>query len=53
MLKKSVTIDDLAIMVQKGFEDTAEKTEIDFHFDPMDKRFDKIENMILIDCISA
>ena len=56
MVKKAVTIDDLAIMVQKGFKDTTKKAEMDFRFgqvdkrfDQMDKRFDKIENMILID----
>ncbi len=49
MVKKAVTIDDLAIMVQKGFEETSKKTEVNTRFDAMDKRFDKIENMILID----
>jgi hypothetical protein len=34
MVKKSVTIDDLAVMVQKGFADTATKHR---------KRIEKIE----------
>lgn len=37
MKKKNTTIDDLAVMVQKGF------TGNDKRFDSMDKRFDKIE----------
>ncbi len=49
MTKKGVTIDDLAVMVSKGFEETAKKTEVNVRFDEMDKRFDKIENMILVD----
>lgn len=50
MLKKNVTIDDLAVMVQKGFADTATKSDIKVltgRFDKVDKRFDKIENLIL------
>lgn len=56
MVKKKTTIDDLARMVAKGFEDTATKqdlnslkSEMNKKFDGMDKRFDKIENLILID----
>ena len=51
MAKKNVTIDDLAVMVQKGFNDIgtkmALKGEVNARFDAMDKRFDKIENLIL------
>lgn len=47
MIKKNITIDDLAVMVQKGFNG------VDVHFDKMSKeinnRFDKIENLILAD----
>jgi archaellum component FlaC len=52
MAKKSVTIDDLAVMVQKGFADVATKSDIKVlteRFDLVDKRFDKIENLILVD----
>ncbi|MFZ3054942.1 MAG: hypothetical protein WA091_03105 [Minisyncoccales bacterium] len=56
MKKKDVTIDDLAMMVQKGFIETAKKSEMDQRFndvderlDKMDKRFDRIENLILAD----
>jgi hypothetical protein len=50
MVKKSITIDDLAVMVQKGFADTATKSDIKVlteRFDKVDKRFDKIESLIL------
>ena len=36
MENKNITIDDLAGMVQKGFEETAKKDEVN-------ERFDKIE----------
>ena len=49
MAKKNITIDDLAIMVQKGFEETAKKAEMNLRFDQIDKRFDKIEKLILAD----
>ena len=51
MAKKNVTIDDLAVMVQKGFNDIgtkmALKSEVNTRFVSMDKRFDKIESLIL------
>jgi len=37
MKKKNITIDDLAIMVQKGF------TQVDKRFERVDKRLDSIE----------
>jgi len=46
MSKKETTIDDLARMVQKGFENTATKddlVEVNTRLDGMDKRFDKID----------
>ncbi len=56
MKKKNITIGDLAIMVQKGFEKTAtvemvEKgfEEVDKRFDGIDKRLDRIEKLILAD----
>ena len=49
MAKKNITIDDLAIMVQKGFEETAKKAEMNLRFVQIDKRFDKIEKLILAD----
>ena len=53
MANKNVTIDDLAVMVQKGFDDVtdkmATKSEMNHRFDLADKRFDKIEKLILSD----
>ena len=43
MVKKHISIDDLAGMVLKGFEG------VDKRFDIMDQRFDKIEKLILAD----
>ena len=48
---ESVTIDQLARMVQKGFEETATKqdlkNEIEGLRSEMNKRFDRIENILL------
>ena len=53
MKNKNVTIDDLAIMVQKGFNDVtkemATKSELFSMKSEMNKRFDKIEKLILSD----
>jgi len=43
MAKKNITIDDLAIMVKKGFDG------VDLRFDKVDESFDKIEKLILTD----
>ncbi|MFA5086423.1 MAG: hypothetical protein WC468_02445 [Candidatus Paceibacterota bacterium] len=55
MKKKEITIDDLAMMVGKGFQsvdkrfDEVDKRfeEVGKRFDKVDKRFDKIEKLIL------
>ncbi|MFZ3054941.1 MAG: hypothetical protein WA091_03100 [Minisyncoccales bacterium] len=57
MKKKEVTIDDLALMVRKGFQSVDKRFDevdkkfdlVDKRFDRMDKRFDRIENLILAD----
>ena len=49
MKNKNVTIDDLATMVQKGFNETAKKSEMELGFKEVNKRLDKIENLILAD----
>ena len=53
---KKMTIDDLAAMVKRGFDETAKETvvdkrfyEVDKRFDEVDKRLDRIENLILRD----
>ena len=43
MAKKSVTIEDLAVMVKKGFD------SVDKRFDGVDDRLDRIEKLILAD----
>jgi hypothetical protein len=43
MAKKNVTIDDLAVMVKKGFD------TVDKRFDGIDDRLDRIERLILAD----
>ncbi|MDP1760177.1 MAG: hypothetical protein Q8L01_01845 [Candidatus Woesebacteria bacterium] len=48
MAKKNLTIDDLAVMVQKGFSGNDKRFDyVDKRFEQMDKRFDKIENLVL------
>lgn len=47
MAKKSITIDDLAVMVQKGFAETATKIELKAMESRIDKRFDKLEKVVL------
>lgn len=44
--KKGITIDDLAMMVQRGFENTATKDYVDKHFDAIDKRFDAVDKRL-------
>ena len=44
-MKKKVTIDDLAGMVKRGFDDT--HAYMNKRFDDIDKRFDRIENFLL------
>jgi len=52
-MKKIITIDDLAIMVQKGFNDISDgmatKVELKGLRTDMNQRFDKIEKLILAD----
>lgn len=54
MASKKMTIEDLAVMVQRGFEETATKGELaDFReevnerFDGIDQRLEKIENILI------
>jgi hypothetical protein len=44
MNNKDITIDDLAAMIAKGFDDIGGRFNgVDKRFDKVDKRFDKIE----------
>ncbi|MFA5169627.1 MAG: hypothetical protein WC420_02745 [Candidatus Paceibacterota bacterium] len=48
MKKKEITIEDLALMVGKGFQSVDKRFDgIDRRLDRMDKRFDRIEKLIL------
>lgn len=47
MKRKNVTTNDLANMVKRGFDDVTK--EMRSGFKQVDKRFDKIENLILIE----
>ena len=56
MVNRNITINDLAVMVQKGFDETAKKADMDFKFEQVDrrfnqidKRFDKLEKLIVAD----
>jgi len=45
MENKNITINDLAVMVQKGFSDT--KSGMESGFEEVNKRLDKIENILI------
>jgi len=44
---KNITIDALARMVKKGFDETAKRGEVNERFDKVENRLDKIEKLIL------
>lgn len=46
-MAKNITIDKLATMVQKGFEETAKKADMEKEFKGVRRRFDKIENILI------
>ena len=55
-MAKKMTIEDLAIMVKRGFDETATEAlvnkrfeAVDERFDGIDKRLDRIENLLLRD----
>jgi len=43
MSKRKVTLEDLAVMVKKGFDG------VDMRFDGVDDRLDRIERLMLVD----
>jgi hypothetical protein len=47
MEEKKTTINDLAIMVKKGFDETAKQIDVDKRFDKIEARLDRIENILL------
>jgi hypothetical protein len=48
-MKKEITIDDLAEMVQRGFGETAKQVDVNKRFDAVDERLEHIEKLILAD----
>jgi len=50
MVKKSVTLDDLAEMVNRGFDDVssrmATKIDVDERFDGVDERFEQVDKRL-------
>lgn len=45
--QNNITIGDLAIMVQKGFEETAQKDEVNMRFDKVEDRLETIEKLLI------
>ena len=45
-MKKDITINDLALMVQKGFAETATKDELKSFRNEMDKRFEQVDKRV-------
>lgn len=41
--EKNITINELAVMIKKGFDETAKQADMDLRFDKVDKRFDRVE----------
>jgi len=50
MKKKNITIENLARMVQKGFEETAKRKEVNSRFSIVENRLDKIEKKLSTIC---
>ncbi len=46
-MAKKMTIEDLAVMVKRGFDETAKKADVETQFDEMGKRLDRIENILI------
>lgn len=49
MANKNMTIDELAMMIKRGFDETSKKIEVNERFDIIEGRLDKIEKLILAD----
>ena len=47
--KNDITLEDLARMVQKGFEETAKEKEVNLRFNEIDERLDRIERILFWD----
>ncbi len=45
MVKKNITIDDLAVMVKKGFDETAKKRDLDLLKIDVEKIKERVESI--------
>lgn len=48
-MAEKITIDDLAGMIARGFEQTATKNDLTALRTEMNERFDRVENLLLAD----
>ena len=46
-MAKKMTLETLAGMVKRGFDETAKKTEVDARFDGIEKELQRIENIVI------
>ncbi len=46
--QNNITIGDLARMVQKGFEETAKKDEVNMRFNKVEDRLETIEKLLIV-----
>jgi len=46
MNNKEITTEELARMIEKGFDETAKKEKVDSQFGGMNLRFDKVEDRL-------
>ncbi len=46
MPKKKITIEDIAGMIKRGFDETAKKNDVEKRFTEVEKRLDTIENRV-------
>lgn len=42
-MTKKITIENLAQMIKRGFDETAKKIEVDKRFEQVDKRFEQVD----------
>ncbi len=48
-MAEKITIEDLAGMIARGFEETAKKADVDRQFAEVNERLNRIENLLLAD----
>jgi len=45
-MEQKITIEELAVMIKRGFDETAKKIDVDKRFESMDKRFDGVDRRL-------